>query len=148
MRTCEKGARGVTLDSSKPFIPNLGCKRKVIVRPSSISLLEVTRVILELLIAGKLALKTCSACSEYIQQHKCVAGASFPKGTAHPQVYCKPGALVQCTCVRERAQPSFPSSLLWGEHSGMGTKAGCKGFVSLTSSQDCFCAYWVVLMVL
>lgn len=75
----KKRARGVILDSSKPFIPNLGCKRKVIVRPSSISLLEVIRVILEFLIAGKLALKTCNACNEYIQQHRCVVVLHFQK---------------------------------------------------------------------
>lgn len=79
MKTCEKRARGVILDSSKPFIPNLGCKRKVIVRLSSVFLLEVIRVILELLIAGRLALKTSSACSEYIQQHRCVVVLHFQK---------------------------------------------------------------------
>lgn len=40
MRTCEKRAKGVILDSSKPFIPNLGCKRKIIIRSASVSLLE------------------------------------------------------------------------------------------------------------
>lgn len=71
---------------------------------SSISLLEVVRVVLELLIAGKLALKICSACNECIQKHRCLAGASFPKGMegiAHAQAHCKPGALVPCTCMRE-----------------------------------------------
>lgn len=83
MRTCEKRARGVILDSSKPFIPNPCCKRKVTVTLCLISLLEVIRVILELLIAGKLVLKTCSPCNECIQQHRCVSGASFPRGIAH-----------------------------------------------------------------
>lgn len=142
--------RQVILDSSKPFIPNLGCKRKVTVTLSLISLLEVVRVILELLIAGKLqfALKTCSACNECIQQHRCVAGASLPKGTAHPQAHCKPGALVPGTWMREWAQPSFPSSSLWGEHSGMGTKAGCKlHLCPWQAHRICFCGYWMVLMV-
>lgn len=66
MRSCEKRAKGVILDSSKPFIPNLGCKRKIIVRSTSVSLLEMVRGILELLNAGKLAPEICSACNEYI----------------------------------------------------------------------------------
>lgn len=66
MRAREKRAKGVILDSSKPFIPNLGCKRKIIVRSTSVSLLEVVGGILELLNAGKLATEIHSACSEYI----------------------------------------------------------------------------------
>lgn len=61
----------------------------------------------------------------FIQEHRCIAGALFTKGTAHPQAPCNPGALVLQTCMRERAQPSFPSSLLQGKRSGMGTKADC-----------------------
>lgn len=61
----------------------------------------------------------------FIQGHRCIADALFTKGIAHPQAPCNPGALVLQTCMRERAQPSFPSSSLWGERSGMGTKAGC-----------------------
>lgn len=121
VRTCEKRARGVILDSSKPFIPNVGCKRKVIVTLSSISLLEVVRVILELLIAGKLALKTCSPCNECIQQHRYVFGASFPRGIAHAQAHCKPGALVHAlVCVSEPSHHFPPprsgvSTQGWGQ---------------------------------
>lgn len=61
----------------------------------------------------------------FIQEHGCIAGALFTKGTAHPQAPRNPGALVLQTCMRERAQPSFPSSLLQGKCLGMGTKAGC-----------------------
>lgn len=127
VRTCVKRARGVLLDFSKPFILNLDCKRKVIVRLPSISLLEVVRVILELLNAGKLALETCSEC---IQQQRCAAGASFPRGKAHPRAHCQPGALVPCTRLCEWAQASFPSSLRDGDKGRLQT-----GFVSLTITQ-------------
>lgn len=66
MMTCEKRAEGVFLGSSKPFIPNLGCKRKIIVRLASVSLLEMVGGILELLNAGKLVPEICSACNEYV----------------------------------------------------------------------------------
>lgn len=66
MTTREKRTKGVILDTSEPFIPKLSCKRKIIVRSSSVPLLEIGRSLVELLNAGILVPEICSACSEYI----------------------------------------------------------------------------------
>ena len=66
MRICENRAKGVILDSSKPFFPNLGCKRKIAVRSASVSLPEMVRGTLELLNAGELAPEIWGACNGYV----------------------------------------------------------------------------------
>lgn len=66
MRSCEKRAGGVDLDSTKPFILKLGCKRKINFRSGVVSVLAMGRGILELFSAGKPELEIGSACNELI----------------------------------------------------------------------------------